>query len=115
MRSAIWQRAQQSPQRLTETPFHLLAGDWLPVSVTVPGVPLVIAGAIDLAFREAGGWVVVDYKTDSAPTSRVAALVDAGVVRPAIDRRIGLAEVPSALDAMVAGQITGKVAIRLAA
>lgn len=47
------------------------------------------------------------------PLERVAALVEAGKVRPLVDRRVTLGEVPSALDAMVAGQITGKVVVRL--
>jgi NADPH:quinone reductase-like Zn-dependent oxidoreductase len=47
------------------------------------------------------------------PLERIAALVEEGKVRPRIDRRVDLAEVPSALDAMVAGQITGKVVVRL--
>jgi ATP-dependent helicase/nuclease subunit A len=29
-----------------------------------PGVPVIVRGVIDLAFREPGGWVIVDYKTD---------------------------------------------------
>ena len=28
------------------------------------GVPVITKGVIDLVFRESGGWVVVDYKTD---------------------------------------------------
>jgi len=28
------------------------------------GVPLILEGVVDLAFRERGGWVIADYKTD---------------------------------------------------
>jgi len=54
-----WQRAQAAEATLVETPFALSidsGGD--------NGVPIVVEGVIDLAFREPDGWVIVDYKTD---------------------------------------------------
>jgi NADPH:quinone reductase-like Zn-dependent oxidoreductase len=47
------------------------------------------------------------------PLERVAALAEKGQVRPVIGRRVSLAEVPAAIDAMVAGEITGKVVVRV--
>lgn len=52
-RSSLWERARQAELLLVEHPF---------VSEQDDGRYL--EGVIDLAFREAGGWVVVDYKTD---------------------------------------------------
>ncbi len=55
--SDIWKRAARTGQYLVEVPF----------AVTEPdnGATSIIEGVIDLAFREADGWVVVDYKTDA--------------------------------------------------
>jgi ATP-dependent helicase/nuclease subunit A len=40
-------------------------GEVLPPPPEEPGaVPSVLEGVIDLAFRERGGWVIADYKTD---------------------------------------------------
>lgn len=50
--SGLWERALAADLRLTEQPFAIEQDDgfWL-------------EGVIDLAFREAAGWVIVDYKT----------------------------------------------------
>jgi len=70
--SDVWKRSQASGARFVEVPFSIqirgadlpervrkLAGDGAPL-------PTVIRGVIDLVFREAaGGWIVVDWKTDS--------------------------------------------------
>lgn len=61
MQSTIWQRMLQSKKRFVEVPFSVndksreqgLIGD------------AVISGVIDLVFLEDGGWVIVDYKTDT--------------------------------------------------
>ena len=58
MASDIWGRARASERFLTEVPFQVLAGE-------ETSVPTVLRGAIDLVFKEDGGWVVVDYKTDA--------------------------------------------------
>ncbi len=55
--SEIWRRALQSETRLVEVPLQALWEDGV-------AVPTVLRGAIDLVFRENGGWVLVDYKTD---------------------------------------------------
>lgn len=54
--SAIWKRAQDAEKVLVEVPFQRLYA-------TEP-IPQILRGQIDLAFKEADGWVVVDYKTD---------------------------------------------------
>ena len=85
VRSDFWQRAMAASVRYFETPFsvrveagdpdydELLASAPLvslsgskPVAV-VEGAPVFLSGAIDLAFREADGWVIADYKTDRLP------------------------------------------------
>jgi len=43
--------------------------------VPVPGAPVFLSGAIDLAFREDDGWIIADYKTDRIPD----AVLDRGV------------------------------------
>ncbi|GAB6064372.1 UvrD-helicase domain-containing protein [Deferrisoma palaeochoriense] len=55
--SPLWERAARSPERLAEAPFAVnLAGSG--------EAPDLVEGVVDLAFREDGGWVLVDYKTD---------------------------------------------------
>jgi len=57
MEAEIWQRALASQRRLTEVPFEILLE-------REASVPVLVRGSIDLVFKEAGGWVLVDYKTD---------------------------------------------------
>ena len=57
MSSGVWKRAEGSERRLVEAPFQTLVRP-------EDGPPTVLRGVIDLVFREPGGWVVVDYKTD---------------------------------------------------
>ena len=56
--SELWRRAERADMRQPEVPF----------AVERPaengGIPRLAEGVIDLAFREADGWVIVDYKTD---------------------------------------------------
>lgn len=57
--STLWERAGRADLRQPEVPF----------AVRRPGsgngdIPRLVEGVIDLAFREADGWVIVDYKTD---------------------------------------------------
>ncbi len=62
--SSVWRRALDSPERYAEAPFALH-------EASPDGVPVVVTGTIDLVFRDpdAGGWVVVDYKTDGRADS----------------------------------------------
>jgi ATP-dependent helicase/nuclease subunit A len=57
--SPIWRRAHESGALFTEVPFQVLREEEV-------GVPTVLRGVIDLVFKEDGGWVLVDYKTDRA-------------------------------------------------
>lgn len=71
--SEIWKRAQASDRRLAEVPFQTLMPAGSPEG---GGVPTILRGVIDLAFHEAKGWVIVDYKTDARSKSHVPALVE---------------------------------------
>jgi ATP-dependent helicase/nuclease subunit A len=58
MASELWRRAQAATECLAEVPFAVKSdGD---------SSPRVLYGVIDLAFSTAGGWHIVDYKTDQA-------------------------------------------------
>lgn len=60
--SDFWARARRSPRRLVEVPFALQ----IParkLGLDEPGNTL-LHGTIDLVFREADRWMVVDYKSD---------------------------------------------------
>ncbi len=61
MDSDIWTRAQQSDNKLFEAPFQVLKEK---IPETGNNTPTILRGTIDLIFRENGGWVLVDYKTD---------------------------------------------------
>jgi ATP-dependent helicase/nuclease subunit A len=69
-KSQIWRRAMVSQRRLVEVPFQLLQPS------AADALPTLVRGVIDLAFYEAGGWVIVDYKTDVRPLGMLPALVD---------------------------------------
>ena len=73
--SEIWRRAARADRLLVEVPFEiclipgdplLLAGEGSPEAGGA--VPVLVRGVVDLAFREAAGWVIVDWKTDAART-----------------------------------------------
>ncbi len=55
--SDLWRRANQAKRVFRELPFTMAA-------TTADGLPALVRGVIDLAFEEADGWVVADYKTD---------------------------------------------------
>jgi ATP-dependent exoDNAse (exonuclease V) beta subunit len=68
----VWRQAQAAEARLSEVPFAIalsaaeyaaLAGGGVPAADAVPLE--IIDGRIDLAFREADGWTIVDYKSDA--------------------------------------------------
>lgn len=60
--SPFWKRAMQAKKRFFEVPFSIgttekeLGGEG--------DLPVILSGAIDLAFLEDDGWVIADYKTD---------------------------------------------------
>ncbi|MHB8835611.1 MAG: UvrD-helicase domain-containing protein [Candidatus Methylomirabilia bacterium] len=78
--SEIWRRAAAAERVLVEVPFEicLQPGDPLLPALPPPhggearggggAVPLLVRGVIDLAFCEAAGWVIVDWKTDAVRT-----------------------------------------------
>ena len=71
--SAIWKRAEKSEKRLAEVPVHVRvqqSGD------SGHAVPAIMRGVIDLVFKENGGWVLVDYKTDTFHEKDRQALVE---------------------------------------
>jgi len=66
-RSDLWKRVEGAEAVLSEVPF----------SVTREGedLPRTTTGTVDVAFREADGWVLADYKSD-AVDGNLEALVD---------------------------------------
>jgi len=74
MDSDLWRRAQAGNPCMTEVPIQFLQNDARPV---------IVRGVVDLVFRESGGWVIVDYKTDDREGQDVEQLVAhyAGQVR----------------------------------
>jgi ATP-dependent helicase/nuclease subunit A len=71
MNSEVWRRARAARRCLTEVPFV----------VTMP--ESLVRGVIDLAFEEADGWVLVDYKTDRTADRRLGELAE--TYRPQLD------------------------------
>jgi ATP-dependent exoDNAse (exonuclease V) beta subunit len=59
MASAFWQRALAAEEPQVE----------MPCAVRVDG--RVLFGLMDLAFRDAAGWHVIDYKTDQATLAQL--------------------------------------------
>jgi ATP-dependent helicase/nuclease subunit A len=69
MASETWVRAQAADECHVEVPF----------AITQPGPdgrPVVLSGVIDLAFRDADGWKIVDYKSDQVVSPDGRELVD---------------------------------------
>jgi ATP-dependent helicase/nuclease subunit A len=62
--SPLWRRALAARRRMTEVPFALQTSSReLGLSDGPPET--VLQGAIDLAFEEDAGWIIVDYKSDT--------------------------------------------------
>jgi ATP-dependent helicase/nuclease subunit A len=59
-KSTIWQRAQKSVERFSELPIEFFEA----TEGQSASLKRLVRGVIDLIFREAEGWVIVDYKTD---------------------------------------------------
>jgi ATP-dependent helicase/nuclease subunit A len=76
MKSDFWQRIMKAEKRYFEIPFSiktdssvLLVGEWEEkgekgAMAKKEKLPIILTGAIDLAFFEQDGWVIADYKTD---------------------------------------------------
>ena len=74
LESALWKRMLASTERLTEVPFAIKTTSKA-LGEDGGDRPSVLSGTIDLIFREEGGWVLVDYKTDTI----------VGDIRPFVD------------------------------
>jgi ATP-dependent helicase/nuclease subunit A len=72
--SHLWKRMLASKERLTEVPFAIKSPSNA-LGENGSDSPVVLSGTIDLIFREARGWVLVDYKTDTI-TGEVQPFVD---------------------------------------
>jgi len=57
-RHPLWSRMTAAEERHAEVPFGL-------PHTSSDGLPGVMEGTIDLVFRDADGWTIVDYKTDA--------------------------------------------------
>ena len=93
VRSEFWSRAMAASRKHFEVPFSIRVGpedrDYAGLAGAAPFValggakpvavaekaPIFLAGAIDLAFFEGGGWVIADYKSDRVPEGGLEALV----------------------------------------
>jgi len=62
--SSLWRRALAAHRQLVEVPFALEVDS---SELGLPSDPpeTLLQGAIDLAFEEESGWVLVDYKSDT--------------------------------------------------
>jgi len=56
VRSEFWERVKQADKKLFEVPFSILTDK--------EALPIILTGAIDLAFLESDGWIIADFKTD---------------------------------------------------
>ncbi len=69
--TAIWKRIEKAEAKFTEVPFSVKIEKSHSIFVEIcqnSDLPIIMTGVIDLVFKEDGGWVVVDYKTDHAST-----------------------------------------------
>ncbi len=58
--SEVWRRAGAAGEVMVEVPFVMSRGS----KSGDRRLPLILGGAVDLAFKEKGEWVIIDYKTD---------------------------------------------------
>ena len=65
--SDLYQRLKKAELKYSEVPFTINIGLAHPLYTELAGQdsrPVILSGTIDLVFKEADGWVVIDYKTD---------------------------------------------------
>lgn len=65
----LWQRMMRADERLFEVPLLVEAEQ-------TDGRVALVNGVVDAAFREADGWVLIDYKTDLVPEGALETFVD---------------------------------------
>jgi ATP-dependent helicase/nuclease subunit A len=66
-KSDLYQRLKKAEFKYSEVPFTINIEPAHPLYAELAGQdsrPVILSGTIDLIFKEADGWVVVDYKTD---------------------------------------------------
>ena len=66
-KSELYQRLKKAELKYSEVPFNIYIEPAHPLYAELAeqdSRPVILSGTIDLAFKEADGWVVVDYKTD---------------------------------------------------
>jgi ATP-dependent helicase/nuclease subunit A len=68
--SKLWERASLAEERLVEVPFEICLEPDDPILAGREDLPIVLRGVVDLAFREPGGWVIADWKTDADAAAR---------------------------------------------
>ncbi|MBA7590242.1 ATP-dependent helicase/nuclease subunit A [subsurface metagenome] len=65
--SNLYQRLKKAELKYSEVPFTINIEPTHPFYTELAGQdsrPVILSGTIDLVFKEADGWVIVDYKTD---------------------------------------------------
>jgi len=66
-KSDLYQRLKKAEFKYSEVPFIINIEPAHPLYSELAGqdsCPVILSGTIDLVFKEADGWVVIDYKTD---------------------------------------------------
>ena len=73
--SELWERASSAEKRLVEVPFEIRLEPGDPLLAGKGGLPTLLRGVVDLAFKESNGWVIADWKTDVDAAARREALM----------------------------------------
>jgi ATP-dependent helicase/nuclease subunit A len=74
--SELWERASSAEKCLVEVPFEIYLEPDDPIVAGSEKLPTLLRGVVDLAFREGGGWVIADWKTDADAAARRDALTE---------------------------------------
>lgn len=72
-KSDLYQRLKKAELKYSEVPFIVNIEPTHPLYAELAGQdsrPVILSGTVDLVFKEADGWVVVDYKTDCPKNKR---------------------------------------------
>lgn len=71
-------------------------------------------GALKKAKKRGVGYAFLFMRADGAQLAKIAALIDAGAIRPVVDRVFPFAQTPEALAYVETGRAKGKVVIKVA-